>query len=348
MHSAAGVRPVHRHYPYLDGLRGLAILLVLVGHAIPGLLPLAGTGVMVFFVLSGFLITSILNEERRHTGTVSLRRFYIRRTLRIFPAYYTMVAIVALLAVFGLVAGVDFRNVVICALYLRNLGGTSQVLGHAWSLALEEQFYVLWPTMFLAMPRAAGRAARVTACLIAGMTLFRTLAIINHWGVVATGVFYARPWFRFDSLWIGCAIALWTAHGVDGRFARRFALVPTAAWIAALLAWSLVARSPALAPVSETLSMLLAGGLLLRLRLADDGWVGWIMRSSFMRWLGKLSYSLYLWQQLFLIAGEGGPDWGIARVFPVNILLLFAAALASYHLVERPFLRLKDRLAPQA
>jgi len=296
---------------------------------------------MVFFVLSGFLITNLLHNERARTQTISLRRFYLRRTLRIFPAYYAMVGIIALLAAVGLVTGVDPRNLTICLFYLRNLGGTSEVLGHAWSLALEEQFYLLWPTMFLLLPRGARRAALVTALLIAAMTIARTVGIVRHWWPVASGVFYERPWFRFDSLWIGCALALWVA---DGSGSRTWLIrIPTSAWLLALLAWSLVANVGSLAPVYQTVEMVLAAGLLLRLRLAPDGWVGWFLQTGFMRLLGKLSYSLYLWQQLFLVTHT--PEWGVLRAFPVSLLCVTAAALTSYVVIERPFLRLKDRLA---
>jgi peptidoglycan/LPS O-acetylase OafA/YrhL len=342
------VRSTHVHYPYLDGLRGLAILLVLAGHAlgfslgITAAAPLGGTGVMVFFVLSGFLITNILHAERVRTSTVSLRRFYLRRTLRIFPAYYAMVGVVALLAAAGLVTTVDTRNVVICLLYLRNIGGTSEVLVHAWSLALEEQFYVLWPSMFLLLPRSAGRAAAVTAVLILILTIGRTVGMIGHFWPTDAGVFNQRPWFRFDSLWIGCALALWTAHGVRPGLQRSLIRIPTSAWLLALVGWSVAARIAALVPLHQTVEMVLAGGLLLRLHLAPDGWVGLLMQSQVMRWFGKLSYSLYLWQQLFLVVHT--PDWGILRVFPVNLLCVAAAALASYTFVERPFLRLKAKL----
>jgi peptidoglycan/LPS O-acetylase OafA/YrhL len=116
---------------------------------------------------------------------------------------------------------------------------------------------------------------------------------------------------------------------------------PASAWLVALIAWDLLAYGGALVIVHQTVEMLLAGGLLLRLRLAPDGWVGRMMETRPMAWFGKLSYSLYLWQQIFLVVRT--PDWGVARRFPVSLVLLFGAALLSHFVVERPFLRLKER-----
>ena len=334
------------HYPYLDGLRGFAILLVLIGHGLAYSMgvhaagPLAGTGVMVFFVLSGFLITDILVRERARTGSVSLKRFYLRRTLRIFPAYYALLAITWLLSAASVTPVAD-RELLICAAYARNIFGSSELLGHAWSLSLEEQFYLVWPALFLLLPAATGRAALLTALIVVCILALRTSLIVVRPDDIARGVFYMRPWFRFDSLLIGCALALWVAHGVPPAVSRALRLLPAEALLLALVGWS-VTPWPAAEPVRLTVEMLLAGALLLRLRLHPTGLVARLFQTSALGTVGKLSYSLYLWQQLFLVTTP--PQWTWLESFPARLACLVACALGSYLLIERPFLRLKERL----
>lgn len=157
----------------LDGLRAFSISLVLIGHLLGtrdfhppevisrvlDLFSLGPLGVRVFFVISGFLITSLLVEEERRTGTVSLSRFYFRRTLRIFPPYYLYISIIVLMEAIGALSlqpGDVWHAVTYTTNYHRD---RSWYLGHAWSLAVEEQFYILWLLLYRSLGQS--RAKRV-------------------------------------------------------------------------------------------------------------------------------------------------------------------------------------------
>src|SRR5579862_7766942 len=146
--------------PSLDGLRAVAVVIVCISHLIGGpaaLLDLGTVGVRVFFVLSGFLITTLLLSEYDRSGTINLPRFYFRRALRIFPASYTYLAIIALAGSLGVIA--LRRNDLLYGLtYTVNyfMPASSAFVQHAWSLAVEEQFYLLWPVLLVLAGRRRG------------------------------------------------------------------------------------------------------------------------------------------------------------------------------------------------
>lgn len=338
MSTAAPTR--REHYPELDGLRGLSIILVLLGHARPVVerFPLAGElaglGVLVFFGLSGFLITDLLVRERAVTGGVSLKNFYMRRVLRIFPAYYLLILVVTVLWQLDLVDDLDSRSLAACVLYLRNIFGRTEILGHTWSLALEEQFYALWPTLFVVVaPQHIRRVALGLACAVA---LARGAGAALLPELQATGVFYMRPWFRLDSLLVGCVLALTPMQAV--RAGRAPGL-----WLGAALVWTLVPHVgvPVLGSIHLTVQTVLVAGALWALRGVGSGPTLAVCRHPVMRWVGRVSYSLYLWQQVFVV--KKTPDWGVVRAPGVDLLMTVAAALVSYYVVEKWFLSLKRR-----
>jgi len=162
--------------PSLDGLRAISIFLVLVAHAVPGThkptffgvgLDFGNLGVRIFFVISGFLITSLLLKERVHSGGVSLRRFYIRRSLRILPAFLLFIGAISLLSVFGIleIPPKSWLYVLTYTVNFAPLPPFPWVLGHLWSLSVEEQFYFLWP-----MVMKFGRS--MTCTLVAIIAVF--------------------------------------------------------------------------------------------------------------------------------------------------------------------------------
>jgi peptidoglycan/LPS O-acetylase OafA/YrhL len=202
----------HEYFVQLDGLRGLAVTMVIVGHIGLGSadllwpwLALARLGVLIFFVLSGFLITTILLDERAAFGNVDLRAFYIRRALRLLPAFLVFIASMACLKALGYVPGESWGSFVAALAYVRNIYGSGELLGHIWSLSIEEQFYFLWPALLLAFPR---RALAVTCFVIIGITVSRAFGIAWEVFDANSGVFYMRPWFRFDSLMFGGLVAI--------------------------------------------------------------------------------------------------------------------------------------------
>ncbi len=315
------------HLPGLDGLRGVSIALVLVGHlslsagARGGLATLASVsplGVTMFFVLSGFLITRLLMRERTIAGRISLPRFFARRALRIVPASYFYIAFIALLAALGVVT--LRRNDLPCALlYVMDFHhDRAWSLGHFWSLSVEEQFYLVWPPILALVSARAATAAALG--LLAAADLLPA-AVPNGTAAIA----------------IGCLLALHFDRLAPMRFWR------SAAWPVALAAVEaiqlhLMGAGRQIHGMQLATHLLVAIVILRSVNVSDD-LLGKILQSPLAVTLGTLSYSLYLWQQLFL--GLAGHHW--FTVFPINLLGVLAAATASYVLIERPFLRLKAR-----
>ena len=333
-------------FPELDGFRGLALLLVLLEHTLRWSLQISGpwthwgsAGVILFFSLSGFLITGLLCAERTRTGRVDLRAFWVRRGLRIVPAMVVFVAVAALLKLAGLFGVKPYwRDFPVTLLFLRNIAGDGAELQHLWSVSLEQQFYVFWPLLFAWLPFP--RARQAGWVLFLGVIAWRTAAILTGlYGWDSTPI-YQRTDFRLDAMMGGCLIALaW--H--QGRLSTAWLRWASPLWVLpALLAWAgWGSQVPGGQVTFITGQVLLALLLLARLVVAPTDAFAGFCRCGWLRWLGRRSYSIYLWQQLFLAAKT--PDWGWVRVFPADVLFAFAAGLASYHFVELPCLRLKSR-----
>ena len=335
--------------PALDGLRAVAVFVVMVYHfgiaAVPGDL-----GVSAFFVLSGFLITWLLLKEHRATGDVSLRQFYTRRVLRIFPAYYAFIALTFAadhvrgqawppgLASSALFYLVNYFN----ALH----GHPTTSIAHAWSLGIEEQFYLLWPLLLLVLLR--GGVARVAR----GLTVM--IAVVVAWRcVLLFGLHVDRAYLynafdtRFDNLAVGCLLATIAAaprfQSVAGQLGRSpLAPLPTIALL-------LLSRSGLGATYHYTLgftvdAVLVAVFIVQMLQLHGSTLWSWL-ESPVARYLGVISYPLYLWHQWGLGAGHHVRMAGPLGEFVAGIGASVLLASGSYYIIERPFLALKTRFA---
>jgi peptidoglycan/LPS O-acetylase OafA/YrhL len=342
-----------RHIPELDGFRGLAVLVVVVGHYLEFRVANPRTyfatfdklGVLLFFVLSGFLITGLLHRERTASGTIDFRRFYIRRVLRLAPALLLFLATVAIFIKIGWITDVPRKEILECLFYARNIFGRSLTLGHIWSLSLEEQFYLVWPLAFSLLPlkRSAGY---VTAICVA-LAGWRTAAIAAQLFSYERGIFYMRPYFRFDSILIGACVVLWLASSPRaGEVLKKWvSRIPVVILWGGLLLWTAFGENLSRA-LYLTVQELLVAAVLTQLVLSDSKLLGAIFRWRPLRYCGAISYSVYLWQQLFLVTAV--PSWGPLRKLPLSVVLPFLIAAASYHWMEKPLLGLKDRLAPQS
>ena len=338
--------------PSLDGLRAISAALVVIGHAeqmlkvgrhLPfgaGVIDAWGpVGVTVFFVISGFLITRLLLEERRESGTISLRAFYLRRTFRILPAYWTYMAVVAVLAFAGIVmAGTDsFARALFFATDYLHAGFWA--LNHSWSLSVEEQFYLLWPLALLTV--GVMRARRLALFLVFAAPVVRVLTY--YCTPQLRPAIAAMLHLRGDALMIGC----WAALEQEARPASRvlkFLARPTTALCAAVycVLLSAIVRRVGLAnaAVGYSIEALSACAVILWAIQNPGSVVGRILNSRPLVHVGVMSYSLYLWQQLWLAHETPTPVW----MAPLLVLGAALCAEASYRFVEAPMLRLRPRL----
>jgi peptidoglycan/LPS O-acetylase OafA/YrhL len=342
-------------------MRGIAVLLVMVLHfalvegatgaerLFFGVTRVGWVGVDLFFVLSGFLITGILYDARG--GAHFFRNFYMRRVLRIFPLYYAFLFLVLVLLPIArpasaAPAGTQFwlwtylSNVLFARVGWEGMPGHTT---HLWSLAIEEQFYLLWPLALLVLLRVRRETALV---IVVGLTLAS-----GAWRgfLFATGASVPRLYNGFDThadgLLLGCALAL------AGR----------AEWRRLALAWPLAVASlilaAALLPWRHPL--VYAGGLwfialaatILIAAIASGHAVGLVrlLQLAPLAWLGVISYGFYLWHYpvLMLLRGHGGGLPGPALVVGAFAITL-AAAVASWHLLESPATRLRPRAMQRA
>jgi peptidoglycan/LPS O-acetylase OafA/YrhL len=292
----------------------------------------------VFFVVSGFLITLLLLRERQKTGEVSASGFYRRRCLRILPAYVTFVLVLAALAAVDFVRLRDQDWCGALTYTVNWFDDPSWEVGHIWSLSLEEHFYLLWPLLFLLGPRWAWRFAWIC---IAAMPLTRLLMWMN-WKEAAP--VETSTLTRLDTIAVGCVLAFlaWQPRGRRlGAWAARstawlgpVAVLTLITSIACSLCWY---RFRLLVGISLNAAAI---AVLIWLCITQkEGVLRRLLESRPLVTLGTLSYSVYLWQQLFL--NPYSTVW-VCR-WPLNLTCVFLAATASYLIVERPFLRLKER-----
>jgi peptidoglycan/LPS O-acetylase OafA/YrhL len=333
-----------RHVPALDGLRCLAVLLVFGVH---GQFPHAqggSVGVDIFFVLSGFLITQILSREYLRTGRLDLVAFYANRFLRLFPAMALMslgfLLYCAHLREWQLALDNLVPSVTYIADYTRSAFQRPSALGHMWSLAIEEQFYVLWPTLLLGLRRRGAADRDVIRWLglgVAAVVLWRFF-LFTHGAAVER--IYDGFDTHADGLLIGCMLGLAPKPAVEtmGRF-----------WplgLAALLAWVAAGRwdSPLLYKGGFLLVALCAATLVAGAATRASGPLARTLAFGPVRWLGRVSYGMYLWHFPIIIALQ----WSY-RFTPQGAMLVGAPASAliasaSYLLVERPLLAKRQTL----
>jgi peptidoglycan/LPS O-acetylase OafA/YrhL len=339
----------HSHIPALDGLRAVAVSLVIVSHSGFELVP-GAHGVMIFFVLSGFLITWLLLKENERDGTISLTAFYKRRTLRIFPAFYAYWLLLITILI-GTGKAVLWTHAFSALFYSSNYysaiyGDPNNGFSHTWSLAIEEQFYLLWPFVFLLLRSNLRRMTTFLILLVAAVWLHRSVLCFGFH--VDQSYIQAAFDTRLDELMAGCLLAVLLKRRVLPRFWQLVScnqLLPLAT--ISLLMISVYAGEFYVVRYRDVFGfaiepLLIAILIVQMIVFSSTTLWGWT-ELGVLKFLGRISYSLYLYQQLTLHAVKnalGGfpPIVQLAGAALVTIII----ATASHYLIERPFLKLRS------
>lgn len=326
-------------FPQLDGLRALAVACVMAYHFIPGVdrvAPLGAIGVRLFFVISGFLITRILLSSRELEIPEALRRFYIRRSLRIFPLFYLVLALAAAINIGPVRDTIAWHVSYLTNIYLFNRGSWHGSISHLWSLAVEEQFYLVWPFVMLIVPER--RLPAVITAMIVAAPVSRLLV-----GGPMNSV-----------LPLGCADALGAGALLALPSTRRPVMTAGAVIGVPLMFGALAFRYAGYwgVPLEIVLDCgvsLCAAWMVGKAASGFSGAVGSILTARPIAYLGTISYGLYLYHG-FMPYVLGRYVSGVAEMaWPARALLLTMAtvitAAVSWRVFEAPILRLKDRLA---
>lgn len=339
------------HLPSLDGLRAFSIALVLLAHTsrwhvLPG-----GFGVTVFFFISGFLISTLLIRERDRTGTISLRKFYLRRLIRLSPPLLVTLALgyggVALGVFQGEIAALPIVSQLLfffnyAALFLGSPEGV-RGLSILWSLSVEEHFYFFWPVLFLALA-GSRRFAPVLLLLLAGSLAWRDICFQFLGRTEFQN--YAATDTRLDSLLYGCILALMVRNGWAARiFEGRWRAVPFLLVSCTILIASLIIRDPLF---RATLRYTVQGIALMPVFYYSVYHSEWKLFKPFnfpiMQKVGIYSYTIYL---VHFIIANSFQAHHISK--PITVLgtavLSYVWAAIVYRYIERPLRALRDRAA---
>jgi len=348
--------------PSLGGLRALSILFVFCGHLYGnghiknpalgyiGFVTDPALAVNIFFVISGFLIASLLLKEEERFGDVSLKNFYLRRVIRIFPAYYFLVAVYLVLE-FGFhlftLPSWSWITTLTFTKYLSPI--FDWITAHFWSLSVEVHFYLLFPFIFKYFKKYRNQSLIFAVFLVCAVRLLIFLSVfdshINNFAKRDVTMFQ-----RGDGIAIGCLVAL-----------NYYKVLAMAQWLKKWLRYPVVISFLLIYlyrcyfynfhlhlgslynffGIGVTSTFANVGiAVILVCAIEFSGTIFYkLLNLRFMEYIGKLSYSLYLWQQLFIAEK---PVYIVQRL-PYNVFYVFGAALESYYLVERPFLNLRSK-----
>ncbi len=342
--------------PQLDGLRALAVGAVVLHHFLERVTGSgwdigAGAGVHLFFVLSGFLITGILLRARadiaaeRQTRAGALGRFYARRCLRIFPLYYFVIACALLLSLEPVREILGWLLSYTLNIRMAQQGWYEATFAHFWSLAVEEQFYVVWPWLIILLPARWIKPAIIVAVLV-GPGYRLTYVLSDYTAVSALGT-YISTFSCLDSLGLGALLAMVAAERRDGRVLARRTLIGVlviSSCVLALAFWNgvvfIVLHDTAQAGLFVCLLAVAAPGF--------TGWFGRLLQSRSLQYIGRISYGIYIYHP-FVPDLVSNSCRGLGVPPPENRLIAgaiwvavsLALASLSWFLLEKPILRLK-------
>lgn len=352
----SGVAAANFHLGYrpaLDGVRGLAILMVMGAHTYALRDTFGFIGVELFFALSGFLITCLLVEEWRASRTINWRAFYARRALRLLPALFAM--LIVFLAYAALSGPRSFfqhalNEAFFGLFYCTNWAQVHdqyyfQFLRHTWSLSVEEQFYFLWPAVLLWMLGRKSPACMIDLLLLGALLFWITRAFV-FLGTVANTTQLANA-LHPESLLFGCVAGLALSFGVlcptwAREMLRRHGLITALAGLA-LMGSEFYIGDSFMVCLGWLLTSLFSAIIVFNLAASPGAWSRKMFENPMLVYIGKISYGLYLWNSVVLEAIKRELPWPVWENDLVGVPIIVLAALASYYLLELPCLRLKKR-----
>lgn len=337
------------YVPTLDGWRCIAILLVILYHATPSssaFHPIARQGfrgVDIFFSISGFLICSRLLDEEQRLGAIRLASFYVRRAFRILPPAFLYIAIVVILGWLGILTAVPALEWISSLAFFRNyLPASVEVTdytGHYWSLAVEEHFYLFFPGLLVLI---GSRRARVVVPALA-LLVAAWRVIDGRLDLISAVLPTALPSLRtdrcIDMLLLGCTLALLARHPPSRRWLVR--LVESPAWYGLVGLYVVMMVYPP--RLSQLINAILVPLILFGTVTRPERIVSRLLELAPVRWIGRMSYSIYIWQTLFFVGLFRPPE--LLQSFPVNAICVLGLAACSYYLVEKPMIALGRRVA---
>lgn len=347
----------HVDIPSLDGLRAISIMLVYAGHTgLDGIVP-GGLGVTIFFVLSGYLITTLLRLELERSGQVGMRAFYVRRACRILPLAYLVLTVTALGNLLGVLGtgSVELWPTLSQYLHLGNYyviaGAGSMMQGTVvyWSLAVEEHFYFLLPAAFVLMNRARWSfRTQATALLVTSAAVLAwRCALVYGMHVSPDRTFYATD-TRLDALLIGCAAALVanpvTSDRADVGRTRQLAAIG----VVALLGSVVVRDASFLETFRYSIQALGVLSVVRYVVLEPASWVGRLLNSRPLVWLGGISYAFYLVHFVILLDIEDHLGGNQLAAGVVSLPVCSAVAFALHRMVDPMSARMKRRWSQPA
>ena len=357
-----------RRIPSLDGIRGILLIVVMSAHTLGTrnfplsreAVPMEGfaySAMRIFFIISGFLITGILLRELNYRGTVSLPRFYFKRTMRIFPAYYLFLGTIAVGAALG-IAQLKPGDMAHALTYTANYNpDRAWPVGHTWSLSVEEQFYLLWPATLLLL--GVRRAVHFLVAMVVLLPIWRVLLQALPPGAFGLGLLQAGIGHTYDTtadiIAIGCLLAILRTQLYENNFYRRM-LDSRGVRLFALSWLLLIPLTPEVAyrldgvarygvfTVYELVGVPIINisiALLIDWAMRNPGTaVGKVLNTRLLMTLGVISYSTYLWQQVFLNRHSDH----FLNAFPLNVILALSLGWLSYKVIELPGLTLREWL----
>ena len=343
------------YFPSLDGWRAIAVMMVVIGHAsstinnqsllykLIDLFIYANLGVKIFFFLSGFLITTLLIKEYIKFGKINIKFFFIKRILRIFPVLYLFIIVLIIInAIFKL--EISFDNFLAAALLYSNFKMQSGgwFTGHIWSLSVEEQFYLIWPFLFVFMHNKLYQFCITVILIVPCLRVYWYFYPNNFQVTLGPFLSYAETIFSGS----------FTAILSFKNFISSSSKIWSVKWLSIIAILILIflnflirngIAGIFILPLHSTINNLLLVFLMINTLINTKTLLYKVLNHKVMVQIGIISYSLYLWQQLFIVPMDVYADKVHWSIFPLNILFSLVTAYISYHYFEVYFLNHKKK-----